>query len=281
MCGRIALFTPPDRLARIFDAELSLRTDPGRHWNVGPTRPVLGLTQAGESGGGGGGSSAGGGGSSAVEGGAPDGSRVSELADPSRLLLQDYHWGLIPWKAKDRSGASRRINARAEGLLSTWPWSQSFATRRLAVVVDGFYEWHRVPGQPAQPFYFTRHDGKPLTFAGLYAYWQDPAFGQVRSCAIVTTEAGPDMEDIHHRMPVVLGDDERALWLDRDESDQDELLGLLRPSSEGTLVHHAVDRRVGAVAHDDPGVITPLVQAPDRREAAQEPAHRQLQFGGD
>jgi len=36
-----------------------------------------------------------------------------------------------------------------------------------------------------QPFYITRRDGLPLTFAGLWERWKDGFL----SCAILTTEA--------------------------------------------------------------------------------------------
>jgi len=51
-------------------------------------------------------------------------------------------------------------------------------------------------------------------------------------------------------MPVVL---ERAAfdrWLDLDGTDRDELEGLLRPPSSGTLVVRPADRRVGDVRND-------------------------------
>jgi len=38
MCGRVALFTPPVRLARLLDAALAAGLDPDGHpsWNIGP-----------------------------------------------------------------------------------------------------------------------------------------------------------------------------------------------------------------------------------------------------
>jgi len=47
MCGRIALYTPPLRMARLLDATLAAGLDPERppSWNVGPTRTLLAMTE--------------------------------------------------------------------------------------------------------------------------------------------------------------------------------------------------------------------------------------------
>lgn len=48
MCGRVALYTSPDRLARLFDAGLGddLGPDFALHWDVPPTLDLVGLTHA-------------------------------------------------------------------------------------------------------------------------------------------------------------------------------------------------------------------------------------------
>jgi putative SOS response-associated peptidase YedK len=46
------------------------------------------------------------------------------------------------------------------------------------------------------PFYITRRDGLPLTFAGLWERWKDGFL----SCAILTTEAG-DAIPVSMRQP--------------------------------------------------------------------------------
>jgi putative SOS response-associated peptidase YedK len=45
---------------------------------------------------------------------------------------------------------------------------------------------------------------------------RDPADNHlvVESCTILTTEANPLIQSIHHRMPVILGLKEIDLWLD-------------------------------------------------------------------
>ncbi len=70
-----------------------------------------------------------------------------------------------------------------------------------------------IPGQskPAKiPFYISRIDGLPLTFAGLWERWGPD---KLLSCTIITTEACAGIEDLHSRMPVMLGQDGIERWL--------------------------------------------------------------------
>ncbi len=82
----------------------------------------------------------------------------------------------------------------------------------------------------------------------------------LRTCTVITTEAGPDMGDIHHRMPVVLEPEVLDEWLDPANRDKPELESLLVPSPGGTLVHRAVGRAVGNVRNDGPELIEALAE---------------------
>jgi putative SOS response-associated peptidase YedK len=227
MCGRFSLYSSPDRLARYFDAVLDDELDPEGQasYNVAPTDPVLGLR--------------------AVDG---DGHRQ----------LAGFRWGLITPGSPSAAGAARLVNARAETLTSRPSFRDAFEHRRLVVPADGFYEWRTSAAGAKQPYYFHRVDGAPLCFAGLWAEWQPPGTSdpgaRVRSCTIVTTDAGDDMDGIHDRMPVVLAPDTLDVWLEPG-AEHDELDGLLHPAPAGTLAHHAVDRRVGNVRFNDAELI--------------------------
>ena len=262
MCGRIALYSDPDYLARIFDAELGIDVDPdGRpSWNVPPTRSILAIADVTD-------------GSGEKSGpGEPDGSGAPEGDDgsgdqpPSSVHreLGRYRWGLLPSWAKDPSVASRTFNARAETVASKPSFRAAFTARRLAVVADGFYEWQPGPGKTRQPYYFTRADGQPLVLAGLWEqWWGGPQAADLpeaerpflRTCTVITTEAGPDMGEIHHRMPVVLDPAHLDEWLDPTNRDKPELESMLVAAPAGTLVHRAVRTSVGNVRNDGPELI--------------------------
>jgi putative SOS response-associated peptidase YedK len=247
MCGRISLYSDPDYLARIFDAQLGPDVDPDARpsWNVPPTRSILAVADV-----------------------APGGGAEGVPATVHRELGR-YTWGLVPSWAKDPQVGSRMFNARAETVASKPSFRSAFVARRLAVVADGFYEWKPGSGSTKRPYYFTRADGRPLALAGLWEQWwggpeargaagsESPA---LRTCTVITTGAGPDMEDIHHRMPVVLEDDTLDEWLDPANRDKPELESLLVPSPAGTLVHRPVATAVGNVRNDGPELIEDVAE---------------------
>ncbi|HXX91308.1 MAG TPA: SOS response-associated peptidase [Acidimicrobiales bacterium] len=237
MCGRIDLHTPPSRLARLLHAELAAGLDPEGtpRWNLPPTEGVLAL----------------------VAGRRPDA--------PARVLAS-FRWGLVPWWAKDPAVGNRMINARAESLATRPAYREAFVERRCLVVADGFYEWEAPePGGPRRrlPHYYRRADGAPLVFAGLWDRWKDrerrPEEGAVlRSCTIVTTDAGPDVAPVHDRMPVIIETDRIDEWLDPEGKDTGALARLLVPSPAGTLVSHRVDVAVNDVRNDGPELVEAL-----------------------
>jgi putative SOS response-associated peptidase YedK len=248
MCGRIALYSTPDRLSRIFDAQLALGIDPDRRpsYNLPPTETVLGIVE--------------------VEV-AADGDGVHHPGEPPgpARVIEQFRWGLIPPRAKGATANSRLFNARGESVANRSVFRSAFASRRVAVLADGFYEWGPGPGKARQPYFFHRADGNPLTLAGLWEPWPPPAGDgnregreTVYTCAIITTAAGPDMHGIHDRMPVVLEAGALDPWLDPSNHDRDELEAMVRASPEETLRHHRVDTRVGNVRNDDPELVEPL-----------------------
>jgi putative SOS response-associated peptidase YedK len=232
MCGRTTSYTPPQRLAEIFDADVAPDLDGPRHgpfWNVAPTNELFGLAA-----------------------GKPD-------QGHARPVLGAYRWGLIPSWSQARTQGNRLFNARAETLTSKAAFRHAFRNRRLVVVVDGFYEWRKEAGGKRQPFYFHRWDGFPLAFAGLWEVWRDPETeGWLRSCSIVTTGAGPDLQGIHDRMPVVLEQEQLRGWLQSDDGRESDLTAYLRPAAAGTLACHPVGVRVGDVRNDSPDLLAPV-----------------------
>jgi putative SOS response-associated peptidase YedK len=220
MCGRIALYTDPDRMARILGAGLADRMVADWHpsWNVAPTRPIFGVSES--------------------KGG---------------RMLDQYRWGLVPSWVKDPKTVKSTFNARAESLASKPMFRSAFESRRILIPVDEFYEWETLGPKQKQPYAFRRADGEPIVLAGLRE-WNPELDGCGRTATIITTQAGPDMP-IHNRQPVVLERDVWDLWLDGDVTDRDELESLLRATVGGTLIHHPVGKAVGNVNNDGPELV--------------------------
>jgi putative SOS response-associated peptidase YedK len=224
VCGRIALYDEPSRVARLLDVgldpELTAEWQP--RWNLGPTTQIFGVTQS-------------------MEG---------------LRTLSGYRWGLVPSWAKDPATIKNTFNARAETVGTKPMYSKAFQHQRILVPVQLFYEWKA--GTPKQPYAFKRADGDPVVFAGLRERWRDAEGAELRTATIITTEAGPDMP-IHTRQPVVLERSSWAQWLDREVTGGDGLLSLLRPTIEGTLVHFPVNRDVGNTRNEGPQLLEPVI----------------------
>ena len=63
-------------------------------------------------------------------------------------MLDLFHWGLVPFWAKDISMGNKMINARAETVASKPSFRTAFKKRRCLIIADGFYEWKRPPKWP-------------------------------------------------------------------------------------------------------------------------------------
>lgn len=158
-------------------------------------------------------------------------------------FVSPYRWGL----------GDRLFNARAETVATSRAFAPALQRRRLAVLADGFFEWKAADGGGRRPVFVHRADGEPLALAGL---WGAEDTGP--ACTVMTTAAGDDLAGIHDRMPVVLGPDALAAWLDPSPMSPACRKAILRPSPAGTLVHHSVDPRVGDVRNDGPELIVPF-----------------------
>ena len=168
--------------------------------------------------------------------------------------LEVFRWGLVPGWSKDPASGARCFNARAETVATRPTFRAAFKRRRLLVPVDGFYEWQATRGAARKtPQYFTRADEDVLVLAGLWEYWRADD-REIVSATVITTAAGPDMDGVHDRQPVVLEPDRWERWLDPEWEDREELEGMLT-ASQGVLRHWPVGQDVGNVRNDRPELV--------------------------
>lgn len=171
-------------------------------------------------------------------------------------------WGLIPTWAKDESFGAKTINARAETVATSQVFRDSFKRRRCLVPVSGFYEWRKLPGSTRkQPYYFTSSDAEPLMLAGLWSPWKSPD-GPMETFTIITTTPNEMMAKFHDRMPVILGAEDWAAWLNPAKASEDELSGLLRPYPAELMLAHPVSTRVNSPKNDDAACIHVVEEQP-------------------
>jgi putative SOS response-associated peptidase YedK len=230
VCGRFVSASPPDEIARYFDADETALPALDPSYNVAPTNDVYAVT---------------------AEGGI--------------RRVEAFHWGLVPIWAKDPKVGSKMINARSEGLATKNAYRAAFKRRRCIIPADGFYEWQKQEGSKRkQPHYIHRTDGEPLAFAGLWEVWRGPDKDRptdeppLRSCTIITTSANETMSELHDRMPVILPPSAWDEWLDPSNDDLDTLGKLLVPAPAGLIVTHPVSTEVNTVRNKGPELIHPV-----------------------
>lgn len=158
-------------------------------------------------------------------------------------------WGLLPSWTKDPKKAPLLNNARAETVAEKPSFRSAFKHRRCLIPASGFFEW-KLEGKQKQPYYFRREDDKPIAFAGLWETWNE-----IESCTIITTDANAVMAPIHHRMPVVLGVNDYANWMD---PAADDLLSLLTPCPDDELICYPVNKVVNNARNQGPQCIEPV-----------------------
>ncbi len=189
---------------------------------------------------------------------------VPILVKDRELRFAFFRWGLVPHWAEDPSIGSRMINARRETLAEKPSFRAPLASQRCLIIADGFYEWHeREKGRPKVPYYIRLKSKKPFTVAGLWSSWTAPNGEEILTCTIVTGTPNELISAIHHRMPVILPEGARDVWLDPANRDVPALLELLTPLSAEPMEMFPVSRRVNSPANDGPSLLEPEPGTPD------------------
>jgi putative SOS response-associated peptidase YedK len=172
--------------------------------------------------------------------------------------LVKFHWGLVPFWAKDISIGNKMINARSESIAEKPSFRSAFKKRRCLILADGFYEWKGEKGRK-QPMFITLPDQKPFAFAGLWETWnKDDQDSIYKSCTIITTQASESIRDIHHRMPVILKSPTYESWLDPGNQDVVELDKMLKNEIVTELVSYPVSKQVNSTRNNDSSCIDPI-----------------------
>lgn len=224
MCGRFSLIVPGEEIAAAFDLPEVPVLAP--RYNIAPTQPVAAI-------------------------------RLNR--DTGVRELSHFHWGLIPFWAKDPSMGARMINARAETAAEKPSFRAAFKYRRCLIPASGFYEWQKQNGGK-QPYYIHHPQGKPLALAGLWEHWQSEDGSEIESCTILTTRPNETIRPLHNRMPVILHPDDYTTWLHSDGTHLAELQHLLQPLEEDWLAAYPVSRYVNRPANEGADCIAPLAE---------------------
>ncbi|MBY0441327.1 MAG: SOS response-associated peptidase [Mycobacteriaceae bacterium] len=243
MCGRFVARTTPAQLAEMTAAIDETTTpsglDPANYpnYNVAPTTSIAAVV-----------------------------CRHAEPGDEPSRRVRLMRWGFTPpWAL---AGAHRQpvgkaallINARAETLTTSGAFRFSAATQRCLVPADGYYEWRATTDSssarksPKTPVFLYRETGEPLFMAGLWSAWRPSGTVLTQlSCAIITTDAVGGLAAIHHRMPLIMPEQDWDRWLDPDAPADAALLA--RPPDVHGIAVREVSRLVNSVGNNGPRLL--------------------------
>ncbi|MEJ8473428.1 SOS response-associated peptidase [Roseibium algae] len=217
MCGRFTLSATPEDVRALLEY-IEQPNFPSRY-NIAPTQPVATVRQE-------------------------HGGRHFALV----------RWGLVPPWVKDPASFSLLINARSETAVEKPSFRGAMRHHRCLVPASGFYEWRQTP-DGKQPYFISPADGGVMVMAGIWDTWSDPSGGDIDTGAVLTTEANQMVGRIHHRMPVILMQEDFDAWLDTGNVMARHARALLRPAPEGYLKSVPVSRRVNSVANDEASLL--------------------------
>ena len=221
MCGRFGLWASPKQIADHFQLQEPLPFTP--RYNIAPSQEILAVGQTRE------------------------GQRKAAW----------LRWGLVPHWAKDDKVGYKMINARAETIFTKPAYKAPAKRHRCLVPASCFFEWQRTAkGSRKQPYCIRPKDQGLFAFAGLWEHWQDEeADRKIDSCTIVTTQANEAVAELHDRMPVIIGEADFDLWLDRSVEDLERLQPLLEPVSGQELEIYPVGLEVNSPKNDSEELI--------------------------
>tara|TARA_B100001250_G_scaffold259144_2_gene223130 strand:+ start:8229 stop:8810 length:582 start_codon:yes stop_codon:yes gene_type:complete len=136
-------------------------------------------------------------------------------------------WSFTPYWAKEPFNL---INARSE---TVWKKKSFKDASKCLVPADGWYEWKKT--EQGKIPYFHEYQNELFYFAGIYGGYR----GEL-GVAILTMEASSNIEDIHHRMPVIIEESRKEEWLASKnfEFSVSKISNLIKPYEVSTYVNN-------------------------------------------
>lgn len=181
---------------------------------------------------------------------------LAVISNEAPEVLSFYRWGLIPFWAKDHKIGNRMINAKAETITEKPAFRNSFKRKRCLVLSDGFFEWKKINDKEKVPFRILMKDQGLFSMAGIWDNWKNPQGETIHSFSILTIGPNELMEQIHHRMPVILDKDAEKTWLG--DAAADTLQELLRPFPAAEMTAYPISKAVNSPANDFPEILEPV-----------------------
>jgi len=149
--------------------------------------------------------------------------------NPHRINL--FQWGILPFNSSDSGIADKLINARAKTIFAKEPFCNLVESKRCIIPADSFYVW-KEQFNVSTPFRILSATENVFSIAGVWDQWQlEDSESMFGSFTMITREARPELIDYTERMPLILNDAEKEIWLN--------------DRVEESFIHEVLNRPVG------------------------------------
>ncbi len=173
------------------------------------------------------------------------------ITNQHQKILNFFRWGLISsWTLKSNVGYNN-IVARSETIAIKPSFKEAFAKRRCIIPANGYYEWKKDINKT--PYRIYLENEKIFALAGIWETCKDTKNNTINSFSIITTKANNAVAGIHHRMPVILNNEDEYLWLN--ENNEELLKHLLVSHKVDGLSCYPISKLVNSVKNNSPGII--------------------------
>ena len=132
------------------------------------------------------------------------------------LKIENAKWG-FNFFDKQRSIEKQIINSRLETIKEKMMFKDSFEKRKCIIPANGYYEW-TLKNNIKIPYFIHIPEKESIYFAGIWKYLNIKE-NTLKVFSIITKPANRLLEEIHHRMPVILSFNESKEFLENNNSD--------------------------------------------------------------
>jgi len=185
---------------------------------------------------------------------APGQELITIINDGSKHRIGTIKWGFVPFFAKDEKIGFKMINAKAETLSEKLSFRNSFKHKRCVILADGFYEWKK-ENNTKIPMRFLLKNQTIFPFAGIWSSYKREDGSTLYTCSIITTNANSLVSTVHDRMPVILTNETKDIWLNPNIKDDKVLSSLLIPYQADEMKGYQVSTIVNNPTNEDPKCI--------------------------
>ena len=155
-------------------------------------------------------------------------------------------WGMV--RQNDNKPV---INARFEDLMKRPMFRDLLQDFRCILTINGYYEWRNPDEKDKQPYYIYPKEGELLQIAGLFKPQQQSDGTIQNSFVVLTCEAIDTLNFIHHRMPIILTEETRKVWLDPDIDFRHVYKKIYQEKPKDMLSYYKVGNVVNAIKNDN------------------------------